>query len=134
MIRLGGMAALAEFIVIGIPSLLIGFIFDFYFFSIVVIFLGMPMVLFISWLTRKEQLPYLIRIEKNEIYAEIGRGAGSRNMEDIKKILDYGEFYDIIFYFPNKVLNCICQKDLLVEGTIEEFEKLFEDKIVRKTK
>lgn len=44
----------------------------------------------------------------------------------------YGEFYDIIFYFSNKVLNCICQKDLIVEGTMEEFEKLFEDKIVRK--
>ena len=35
-------------------------------------------------------------------------------------------------YFPSQWSNCICQKDLIIEGTIEEFEKLFEDKIVRK--
>ena len=27
----------------------------------------------------------------------------------------------------------MCQKDLIVEGTIEEFEELFADKLVRKT-
>ena len=31
-------------------------------------------------------------------------------------------------------LGIIAQKDLLVEGTLEEFEKLFEGKIIRKIK
>ena len=132
MTKLGWIAGLTEFIIIGIPCILIGIVFELWIFSILVVLLLIPLTLLIAWLDRKGQLPYLIRLEKNEIYAEIGRGAGSRTLDDIKVILDYGEFYDIIFYFPNKVLNCICQKDLLVEGTIEEFEKLFEDKIVRK--
>ena len=132
MMKLGWIAGLTEFVIIGIPCVLIGVVFEFWIFSILVVFLSIPLTLLMSWSTRKDQLPYLIRIEKSEIYAEIGRGAGSRTLDDIKVILDYGEFYDIIFYFPNKVLNCICQKNLIVEGTIEEFEKLFEDKIVRK--
>ena len=43
-------------------------------------------------------------------------------------VKDYGEFYQVfygIMRFP------ICQKDLLVSGTLEEFEALFEGKIVR---
>ena len=132
MIKMGWIAGLAEFIIIGIPCVLIGLVFEFWIFSILVVLLLLPLTLLIAWSDRKGQLPYLIRIEKNEIYVEIGRGAGSRTLDDIKVILDYGEFYDIIFYFPNKLLNCICQKDLIVQGTIKEFEELFEDKIVRK--
>ena len=43
-------------------------------------------------------------------------------------VKDYGEFYQVfygIMRFP------VCQKDLLVSGTLEEFEALFEGKIVR---
>ena len=54
-----------------------------------------------------------------------------RATEDVKKVLDYGEFYEFRFYFP-WCFGVICQKDLLVEGTIEEFEKFFDGKIVRK--
>ena len=54
-----------------------------------------------------------------------------RKPEDVKKVLDYGEFYEFRFYFP-WCFGVICQKDLLVEGTIEEFEQFFDGKIVRK--
>ena len=54
-----------------------------------------------------------------------------RATEDVKKVLDYGEFYEFRFYFP-WCFGVICQKDLLVEGTIEEFEQFFDGKIVRK--
>lgn len=53
---------------------------------------------------------------------------------DVKRIIDYGYFYVFIFYFPNLDKRFICQKDLIVKGTIEEFEQIFEDKIVRKVK
>ena len=76
----------------------------------------------------------MITIDNNQICAEIGKGMATRTFDDVKQIIDYGEFYDIIFYFPNKVLNCICQKDLIQEGTIEDFEELFKDYIVRKYK
>lgn len=51
----------------------------------------------------------------------------------VKKVLDYGEFYYIMvnrFDFANGVY---CQKSLITEGTIEEFEAIFKDKLVRKT-
>lgn len=57
-----------------------------------------------------------------------------RKLSRIKKILDYGEIYYIIFKFGDITNAWLCQKDLLVQGTIEEFEQLFEGLIVRKTK
>lgn len=56
----------------------------------------------------------------------------------IKQIIDYGEFYQIKLYFVAHIgfeFNIfICQKDLLTKGTLEEFEKMFDDKIVRSEK
>lgn len=47
--------------------------------------------------------------------------------DDIKSVYDYGEYYH--FWQGDMFL---CQKSLLVQGTLEEFEKLFEGKIIRK--
>ena len=68
------------------------------------------------------------------IYIEfVGGGAAEiKSLEDVKKVIDYGTFYVINFYFGG-VYSGICQKDLLIEGGLEEFEKLFEDKLVRQT-
>lgn len=133
MLRLGLYAMIVLLIVVGFPSILAGVFFDIWFFTI---FTGMGMLvaLFLSYYTRKDYYPNLITIDNNQICAEIGKGMATRTFDDVKQIIDYGEFYDIIFYFPNKVLNCICQKDLIQEGTIEDFEELFKDYIVRKYK
>lgn len=56
----------------------------------------------------------------------------SVNFDEIKEILDLEKFYEFKFYGLAGSRFFICQKDLIIEGTIEEFEKLFEDKIVRK--
>lgn len=40
----------------------------------------------------------------------------------------------MLFEIPQESINCLCQKDLIVEGTIEEFEERFSEYIVRKTK
>jgi len=50
----------------------------------------------------------------------------------VKKVYDYGEFYFISFYFGKISCYFICQKSLLTQGTIEDFEKLFDGKIVKK--
>ena len=55
-------------------------------------------------------------------------------IDDVKKIIDYGEFYDFVFTFSARDIYFVCQKDLLVCGTIEEFESLFEGKIERRIK
>ena len=61
--------------------------------------------------------------EKNERF---------RELSSIKSVLDYGDWYYFKFYFGNKDQYFICQKSLLIEGTIDDFESLFEDKIIRK--
>lgn len=52
-----------------------------------------------------------------------------RDVQDVHKIIDFGEGYYIKFRFPRKFYYCFCQKDLLVEGTISQFEELFQGKI-----
>lgn len=55
-----------------------------------------------------------------------------RNFSNIKIIYDFGEFYYFTFYFPNKCAQFLCQKDLLVQGDLNEFETYFKDKIVKR--
>ena len=75
-----------------------------------------------------------VKIEQNEI--EIIRictnEATCRTFDDINKILDYGDYYRIVFYVLSKKVLCICEKSLIKQGTIEESEELFKDYIVRK--
>ena len=48
--------------------------------------------------------------------------------DKITNITDFGDYYLLVSADPTTR----CQKSLLVEGTIEEFERLFEGKIVKK--
>lgn len=52
-------------------------------------------------------------------------------LNTVEKVLDYGEWYYFDFAYGDKD-NCFaCQKDLLTQGTLEEFEALFQGKIER---
>ena len=51
-------------------------------------------------------------------------------MERIRKVIDYGEWYAIIFRGISNAV--ICQKELLIEGTLEEFETAFQGKLKRR--
>ena len=53
-------------------------------------------------------------------------------VEEVEQVLDCGAWYQINFIRREKNGYFFCQKDLLSMGTIEDFEKLFEGKIVRK--
>ena len=52
-------------------------------------------------------------------------------IKDVKRLVDYGEFYEIVFRF-GKGMNFVCQKNKLKIGTLEKFESYFEGKIVRR--
>ena len=52
------------------------------------------------------------------------------SIDSVYQVIDYGEWYYFKFNFGERDRFFVCQKSLLTEGTIEEFEKLFEDKIV----
>lgn len=58
----------------------------------------------------------------------------TKAISKVKKVIDYGEFYYLFVYRWDASYGIVCQKDLLIEGTIEEFEKLFEGKIKQKIK
>lgn len=68
-----------------------------------------------------------LQFEIDQEYFDGSYGIGET--DNIKKVIDYGNCYKLV---RNLKTGCIIQKDLLVEGTIEEFEELFQDKIVRK--
>ncbi len=127
--------AIVIFLLLGVPSLLAWIYFEIWFFFVMSLF-----VIIIMFVLTRESLKdacptrIVIDINANEIYGEYRKGAATRSFDDIKTVIDMGTFYHILFYFPNQWANCICQKDLIIDGTIEEFEKLFEDKIVRKYK
>ena len=55
-------------------------------------------------------------------------------ISDTKCVNDYDEFYELVFPLSAGISHAfICQKSLLTKGTLEEFEALFEGKIVRKS-
>ena len=75
----------------------------------------------------EKQIPNTIKIDKNKIICD-GKSEyiyKEREFIDVKYIEDYGNFYFIKFYFfPITPPQYLAQKDLIVEGSIEEFENL----------
>ena len=59
--------------------------------------------------------------QSSQFYAE-------SSITDVVKVLDKGEWY--LIYVKSKDGRFICQKDLLTNGTLDEFEKFFKDKII----
>ena len=77
-----------------------------------------------------EHMPNKIIFDLKEktISYKSNKNEGFYGIEDIDKILDYGNFYHIKFKrIPDSYY--ILQKDLIVQGTIEKFEARFKNKI-----
>ena len=71
-------------------------------------------------------------LEEGTIVNECEKNERFHMISSVKKVLDYGEWYHVKFYFSDRDLYFVCQKNLITQGTLEEFEKLFEDKIERR--
>ena len=52
-------------------------------------------------------------------------------LSSVKCVKDYGEWYHFEFIFSDRDMYFVCQKTLLTQGNIEEFEGLFTDKLIR---
>lgn len=52
-------------------------------------------------------------------------------LEKVKKVIDYGNFYQICIGKESEWCRYICQKDLLIKGSLREFERIFKRKLVR---
>ncbi len=79
----------------------------------------------------KGAMPEKICIDGETISCDIGGQLESIFLEDIKEIHDYGDFYSFMFTNGQYTPHFVCQKDLLAKGTIEDFETLFEGKIIK---
>ena len=78
----------------------------------------------------QDDIFYTVEIAKDVLTAYLNQDSITREFQDVKNVIDKGDFYIINFYFPHTQM--LCQKDLIIQGTIEEFEKIFEDYLVRK--
>ena len=81
--------------------------------------------------TMQALMPKKISINGKFIYYELSNTTIEKSLKKVRKVIDYGKFYLLKLSFP-QIGGYICQKDLLIQGTIEEFETIFEGKIVRK--
>lgn len=80
-------------------------------------------------------VPKQIFIKNNIIVCISNQVTENQQIEVVKEVQDYGEYYALKFtvlgfFSPNFV----CQKNLLTKGSLEDFEALFEGKIVKKVK
>ena len=68
-----------------------------------------------------------INTQTGEITTQSSQFYAESSIDDVVKILDKGEWY--LFYVKSRDGRYICQKDLLITGTLDKFEKIFKDKI-----
>ena len=83
----------------------------------------------IYYKTNKKWKSVCIEIEDGVLFLDNNVARITRSVDDVKRVKDYGSYYVIDFMFPSKSIDFICEKALLVEGSIEEFEKIFVDYI-----
>lgn len=83
--------------------------------------------------SQKELLPKRIFTDGEQIVCLADKYEENKYIDDVKEVRDFGEFYELVFPFGKVSDKFICQKSLLTQGTLEEFEALFEGKIVRMT-
>lgn len=82
---------------------------------------------------KRDYMPNRIYTEEDCILLVSDKHTDSKLIEHVKVVYDCGEYYDIRFPFGHYTsVPLICQKDLLSKGSLEEFEALFEGKIIQK--
>lgn len=78
--------------------------------------------------------PHII-ITEDELSLELCKNGEKvwrkRGLSKVKKILDCGDVYYIVFRFGDITNAWICQKNNMINGTAEEFERQFQSKIYR---
>ena len=79
----------------------------------------------------RQGMPKRIYTDIEYIVAETDTGEEFKLLSDVKQVFDHGEYYELVFPFGKVSDKFICQKSLLTQGTLEEFEALFSVEIIR---
>lgn len=121
-------------LILSIPFLILTFVYNWIFIMAVILLLMMPLFQFFSFKgsTLDLILPIKIVIDDSTIQSEGTKFLETRKLSQITKIIDYGEWYHIFFKFPYRSQNFIVEKKLLIEGSLEDFNNLFKEKIYKK--
>ena len=96
----------------------------------ILIIIALPCLL--PKLDKDKSLPKRILIQDDIVLCVSDEATESRYIAEVKEVRDYGEYYDLVFPLGKPSPNFVCQKNLLTQGSLEEFEALFEGKIVKK--
>lgn len=101
--------------------------------GIAVSFLAMIALPFAE-VSKKDQETYIpekiyIDSEDEIIDIDCKRGGNEYCFEMIKRVIDCGAWYDVRIAVGFRETSFSIQKNLITDGTLEEFERLFEDKI-----
>lgn len=96
-----------------------------------VVFVLIQMCTFIpaSKKDRKSLIPKCVYIEDGYIVCIADKYEEYKAICDVEAVVDHCEFYELRFSFGKTNEKFICQKDLLVSGSLEDFEALFNEKI-----
>lgn len=96
------------------------------------LYLIIPLVARIPKSTRekKELTPHRVYLEGDCVVSFSEKFTEKRLISDVIFVRDYGDFYELVFPLRKLSNRFICQKELLKLGTLQEFERLFEGKIL----
>lgn len=94
---------------------------------VIVISSLLPCAMFFS----KKIVTQKVTIKKTSLCSQTGFRTKTISRKDIKKVYDYGDYYYVVANMLNHSSIFVCQKSLLTKGTIEDFEALFEGKIIK---
>lgn len=97
--------------------------------------LGLPLLFLICpsciWRLLAPNRVY-VDLKNRTMVSEINKvGEVFVELDNVVEVKDHGEFYTFKFNFRRNQLRFIAQKDLITQGTIEEFEEVFEEVLVR---
>ena len=105
--------------------------------SFIAVFLSMLVCVMLFTFIPKEKkekhrlTPKKIIVEEDYVLCVSDKYTETRSINDVKKVIDHGEYYELCFSFGKLSDKFICQKNLITKGTIQEFETLFSGKITR---
>ncbi len=106
-----------------------------FWFPFYLLFICFVMILIVLYLPKtkksRSMTPKKIYFEDGYIICIADQYTESRSISDVKKVRDFGKFYELVFPFGKSSEKFICQKVLLVKGSLEEFEALFPNKLER---
>ncbi|MBQ9084223.1 MAG: hypothetical protein IJY24_01065 [Clostridia bacterium] len=80
---------------------------------------------------RQQIVPSRVRIDisKGTVHSYTAAFERMHSLGEVERVIDYGEWYHIIFRKSVADPFFVCQKSLLSYGTVEDFEALFEGKL-----